>query len=215
VYIPEPFRPVDCEEVEAIIRQYSFGTLVSVADDAPLATRVPFVLHPDERDQQRLWGHLARANPHARALRPDRLALAIFHGPDAYVSPSWYADAPNVPTWNFITVHAYGHPRPLHRDDPRVRWILEQTVAQHEARLPRPWSLDTVPNEYLAELIPGVLAFELQLTHVESQFKLNQNHSRLNRLGVIAALEHQSDSTAQQLAAIMRKRETTRKPPGR
>lgn len=215
MYIPEPFRPTDGREVEAIIRQYSFGTLVSVVGDAPLATRVPFVLHPDEGDQRRLWGHLARANPHAQALRSDRLALAIFHGPDAYVSPSWYADAPNVPTWNFITVHAYGHPDPLHPDDPRVRWILEQTVAQHEARLPRPWSLDTVPEDYLTELIPHVLAFELQLTHVESQFKLNQNHSRPNRLGVIAALERQPNTTARELAAIMRKRETRPKPPSR
>jgi transcriptional regulator len=206
MYVPEPFRAAGQDELFEVMARHSFATLVTAAGGVPLATWAPFVVRREPDGRHRLWGHIARANPQGRVLDPGREVLVIFQGPHHYISPSWYADAPNVPTWNFVVVHAYGTPRELAPEDPRTRWILEQTVAQHEAAMERPWRLDSA-SAYVEKLIGGVRAFEIELSRVEGQFKLSQNHSAENRRGVIAGLERCGDDAARDVAALMRERE--------
>ena len=106
MYIPKSFQVTDPEVLAAFIRAHSFATLVSAVDGTPFATHLPLLL-----DQGTLLGHVARANPHWQAFDGQREALAIFHGPHAYISPTWYATGPAVPTWNYAAVHVYGAPR--------------------------------------------------------------------------------------------------------
>jgi len=206
VYVPNHFRAQSEDELYAVIDRYMFATVISAVDGAsPRATMVPFVAREDG-GRRRLWGHMARANPHWRDFQPVREILVVFRGPHTYISPSWYADEPNVPTWNFVVVHVYGRPRLLEPDDPRVLWVLEQTVEQAEARTARPWQLAQA-GDYARQLAPGVAAFEIEVARVEGSLKLSQNHPRENRRGVIAALAASESSDAREIADLMRARD--------
>jgi transcriptional regulator len=200
MWVPKAFEVTDEDELYGVIERHGFATIVSVDGALPTATLAPFVVS-HESGRRRVWGHLARANPQAKTLGDAAEILVIFRGPDTYVSPSWYATTPNVPTWNFVVVHAYGIPRVLPREDPRVRWVLERTVERFESDLEEPWALDG-PEEYLASLSKGVVAFELDVTSLQGQFKLSQNHPQDNRLGVIRNLERGGDA-ARAVAQLM------------
>ncbi len=203
VYIPGDFEVTDERELFAVIERSGLTTLISATEGVPAATLAPFVCSRDESGRRRVWGHLARANPQSVAVREQREVLAVFRGPDAYVSPSWYADSPNVPTWNFVVVHAGGVARPLASDDPRTRWILDRTVAKYEARLEKPWRLDDAPDAYVECLLGHVVAFELEVSTLRGQFKLSQNHPGPNRLGVIRGLEQRPDDGSREVARLM------------
>jgi transcriptional regulator len=205
VYVPPAFRPRDVRELYDVMERHSLATLVMLDGGAPAAVAAPFVLRSDERGCRRLWGHIARANPHGAALQDEQEVLVLFQGPGAYVSPSFYHDAPNVPTWNFVAVHAYGRPRVLRPGDPRVRWIIEQTVAQYERLEAEPWTVQEA-GDYVDELLPGVLAFEVELTRVEGQFKLSQNQPPGKIRAVIEGLERRGDEQSNAVAALMRDR---------
>ncbi len=208
MYVPPHFRPEQEDELYGVIDCFMFATMISCADLAPpRATMAPFVVR-EEDGRRRLWGHLARANPQWRDFAADREVLVLFRGPDAYISPSWYANERSVPTWNYVAVQVCGRPRLLEQDDPRVLWILERTVEQAESRLDAPWQVGQ-SGDYLRELAPGGCAFEVEVTRIEGSFKLNQNHPRENRLGVIAALEATNATDAHEIARLMREREGT------
>jgi transcriptional regulator len=181
MYIPTAFRADDRAALYDLIERHGFGTLVSVVDGEPFATHLPFVL---DRSRGVLLGHVARANPHARALA-GAAALAIFQGPHAYVSPSWYATAPVVPTWNYAAAHVYGTASLL--DEPRLVELLQRLVRQYEAGRERPWAMD-LPADYMAKMVRAVVGFEVPLTRVEGKFKLSQNRPAEDRAGVIRAL---------------------------
>jgi len=203
MYIPEDFEVTDEDALYSVIDQSGLATLVSAAEGVPAATLAPFVSSREGSGRRRVWGHLARANPQAQAVLEERRVLVVFRGPDAYVSPSWYADSPNVPTWNFVVVHAGGIARPVAPGDPRARWILERTVAKYESRLPQPWRLDEAPDSYVQQQLPHVVAFELEVSTLRGQFKLSQNQPWENRLGVIQALEQRPDDGAREVAQLM------------
>ena len=214
MYIPKAFAVTDEETLFSVIDGSGLATLVSAAGGVPAATLAPFVSCRDDGGRRRIFGHLARANPQAQAVLEERELLVVFRGPDAYVSPSWYADAPNVPTWNFVVVEAAGTARPVALGDAATRWILERTVAKYESRLPRPWRLDEAPKEYVERLLPEVVAFELEVSTLRGQFKLSQNQPRENRLGVIRALEQRPDEGSREVARLMADLETElRRPP--
>lgn len=203
MYIPSDFEVTDEAELFAVIERSGLATLISASDDLPTATLAPFAVSREESGAPRVWGHLARANPQSLALARKCRVLVLFRGPDAYVSPSWYADAPNVPTWNFVAVYAAGVARPVAWDDPRTRWILERTVAKHESLLSQPWLLDDVPESYLEPLLRAVFAFELEVSELRGQYKLSQNHPRANRRGVIQALHGMADDGSREIARLM------------
>ena len=189
MFIPSEYRIDDEHRLWAVVRQRGLGLLVSAEDGCPpVATLVPSVVRPDEQGRAQLWGHMALANPQWRGFRDDREVLCVFSGPDAYISPTWYVNRPYAPTWNFIQVHVYGHPRLLRSDPERTRWVVEQTVEEYEGSQERQWQLSSAPEDYVRALLARVAAFEIEVTRMEGQFKLSQDKPEADRRAVIAHL---------------------------
>ncbi|TME28847.1 MAG: FMN-binding negative transcriptional regulator [Chloroflexi bacterium] len=175
MYIPPPFRETQLDVLHSLIRAHSFGTLVSQVNGELIATHLPFLLDPARGEHGTLTGHMARANPHWQSfLQPElEQSMAVFLGPHAYISPSWYASPRNVPTWNYIAVHAYGIPSIV--DNPqRVREILETTVRTFEAGSPNPWSTAGLPEAYIADMYQAGR---------QTQARTEPHHSRHPRRG--------------------------------
>ncbi len=197
MYIPEVFRIDDVATIHEIVRANAFATLVSNIDGEPIATHLPLMLHEDI-----LIGHVARANPHWRAFGTK--ALAIFAGPHGYVSPSWYETKPNVPTWNYVAVHAYGTPEIL--DDPDA--VIEHLSGMVQVFDPslggsNPESTD---REFLRKKISGIVAFRMPVKRWDAKAKLNQNKPEADRLAVRGRFEDSEDPLERQMAQMMPER---------
>jgi transcriptional regulator len=199
MYVPNAFREDDVARLHEFIRAWSFALLVTDVDGAPVATHLPFVLDTDGPGA-RLIGHMARANPQWRSFDGVRPALVVFAGPHAYVSPTWYATAPAVPTWNYAAVHAYGCPRVLDGLAAR-RDAVERLVAVHEAA----WRLADQPEDFVAGMLGGIVAFELPIARLAGKLKLSQNRPAADRTGVVRALEAGGPS-ARAVADLMARR---------
>lgn len=181
----------------AFLRERGFGTLTINADPSPLISHIPFVLDEEGTGAEL---HLVRSNPIARAVTvPTPAALAVT-GPDGYISPDWYGDKAQVPTWNYVAVHLRGTLRPL--DPSELRGQLERLVASFETRLlPKtPWTMGKTPDEVLDKLLRMILPFRFQVEQIDSTWKLAQNKSEAARLGAAAQLQ---DSAIGQETAIL------------
>lgn len=206
VYLPPHFTESRPEVLIAHIERYEFGLLVSQGSAGLVASRIPFLVER-EGEGLRLLGHLARANPQAGALARGGEALAIFAGPHAYVSPSWYASGPSVPTWNYADVHAYGPVR-LVEEEGWLRRLLKRLSARHEAGNPTPWRIEDLPEPYLAAMSRGIVGVEIAVDRLEGKFKLSQNRPAEDRPRIVAALEQDAGADARAVARLMRERET-------
>ncbi len=202
MYVPRHFAETDRGELHAHIRAYGFATLVSVRDGAPFATHVPLLLDPSRAPLGTLVGHVARANPHVDSFDGRTPALAIFHGPHAYVSPRWYTSDAAVPTWNYTAVHAAGTPRVL-KDPGAVRALLEQMAETYEAPAAEPWSLDRLSLRVADGLQRAIVAFELPIDRLEGKRKLSQNKPAADRAGVIDGLRAEGDAASVAIADAM------------
>jgi transcriptional regulator len=202
MYVPRAFAESDLAELHASMRAHPFATLVSAAGGAPFASHLPLLLDEASGGLGTLLGHVARPNPHAAAFDDRTPALAIFHGPHAYVSPRWYAGGPNVPTWNYVAVHALGRPRRI-QDAGRVRELLARSAALFEAGAKEPWTLEAIPEGYAAGLQRGIVAFEIAIESLQGKRKLSQNKSPADRAGVVAALRAAGDEQSLAVAALM------------
>jgi len=201
MYVPPSFAESNQERLFDFIDQHGFGLLMSQHDGAPVATHLPFVLDRHGGPQAphgTLMGHMARANPQWRDAEGQRV-LAVFSGPHAYVSPTWYETAGMVPTWNYVAVHATGTLR-LIEDPGALREIVRSAVATYEASMPQPWRLE--PGESLERLLKQIVGFQIEIERLEGSWKLNQNHPVERRERVIRALEQIPDSRT--IAALMR-----------
>jgi transcriptional regulator len=205
MYIPRHYHEQDTGQLFSLMERFSFATLVTTEAGVPFATHVPLLAerHPVHGD--RLLGHMARANPQWRAFPETREALAIFHGPHAYVSPTWYSSRSNVPTWNYAVVHAYGSPRVI-EEPAEVLRILRESSAKYESGSASPWSPEQAEDQ-VRNLTAGIVVFELRLTRLEGKFKLSQNRTAEDRHGVLEALERSTSPDDQALAELMRSRE--------
>jgi transcriptional regulator len=197
MYIPDAFAVTDRDVVLDFIERYSFATLVSVIDGEPFATHLPLLL---DRADGRLLGHVARANPHARAFDGKTPALAIFTGPHAYVSPALYINTPAVPTWNYTAVHVVGSPTVID-DELRIDGLLAALIQKYETPRERPWSGE-MPDDYRRKMVRGIIAFEMPMARLEGKFKLSQNRPAADRENVIRHLEDR------EVAALMREDRT-------
>ncbi len=203
MYVPAAFDASASGRCHALIEAYPFGTLVTV-DEAgvPFATHLPFLLDPAASPRGTLLGHVARANPQWRHFAAGRPALAVFQGPHAYVSPAWYGVQPSVPTWNYVAVHAYGIPAVL-EEPGRVRALLARLVTTHEAGRPDAWRMEALPEDYLAGMMRGIVAFELPIARLEGKAKLSQNRTAADQERVRAALAAAGDPLAGAVAGLM------------
>lgn len=203
MYIPKHFILDDRAAACAVIEDHDFGLLITAADGRPSATHLPFLYRSDEGAEGTLYAHMARANPQWRDFAEIDEALAIFQGPHAYVSPRDYAsDKPNVPTWNYIAVHAYGRPVII-SDAAEVAELLTVLTARHENARPDAWSPDDLPDGHFAAMSRGIVAFRIAVTRLEAKAKLSQNKTEAERLAAAQALGERSDPLAQHIGRAM------------
>ncbi|HEX7812490.1 MAG TPA: FMN-binding negative transcriptional regulator [Burkholderiales bacterium] len=199
IYIPKPFAEQGTGRLHALIRERNFGTLISHGANGIEVSHLPFLL---DAGRNVLRAHMARGNPQWQSLQPGTEVVAVFHGPHHYVSPSWYANHPSVPTWNYAVVHVTGNPRLI--DDPgQLESLVRDLVDQHEALSPAPWRMD-LPPEYLGKMISGIVGFEIDIAGIEGKFKLSQNRPAADAPLVAEALEKIGSEDARGIAAMMR-----------
>jgi transcriptional regulator len=196
MYVPPAFAETDVEKLHEAIRQSGLATLVTQTEEGLLASHVPMLLDPEPGPYGALLGHVAVANPHAKPPLPGVDALAMFLGPDAYVSPGWYETKKEtgkvVPTWNYVAIHVYGRLEVFHDPD-RVREVVARLTRKHEAALPAPWSIDDAPQEFIRSQLKGIAGFRLTISRLEGKWKMSQNRTPADRAGVIRALSEDPD----------------------
>jgi transcriptional regulator len=202
MYIPEPFKEDRVHILHEAIRRAGLATLVSVTDDGLIASHIPLLLDPEPAPYGTLYGHLARPNPQARSAVGD--AMAVFLGPDSYITPSWYPTKREtekvVPTWNYVAIHAYG-PLEFIDDPEHTRQHIAQLTDRHEAGRPTPWATTDAPEEFIAALVRGIIGFRLTIRRLEGKWKMGQNRPLTDRLGMAQGLEAEGKSD---IAALVR-----------
>lgn len=191
MYIPAHFKEERIEVLHGLIAAHPLGTLVTLDGDGLNANHIPFEIDPAAGDLGTLRAHVARGNPVWRDLREDVQPLAVFQGPQAYISPSWYASKKEtgrvVPTYNYAVVHAHGPLRVI--DDPGwLRALLEGMTWRHEEKVGRHWRMEDAPADYIEKILTAVVGIEIPIVRIEGKWKTSQNQPQDNRAGVAAGL---------------------------
>ncbi len=201
MYVPPAFRESNLPALHEFIDHHSFGLLVSSHDGSPFATHLPLLLDRASGALGTLVGHVARANPQWEQC-PGQEVLAVFSGPHAYISPTWYEVVPAVPTWNYVAVHAYGRVR-LVEDEAGLLAIVRRSVEVYERSMPRPWSLGET-DAFVGRMLKQIVGFRVEIERIEGKWKLNQNHPAERREIIIRALSERGDENSTAIAALMR-----------
>jgi transcriptional regulator len=193
MYIPPYFREEDIEKLLEFMQARPFATLVSILEGVPFASHVPLVITLQE-GVMKLTGHLARANPHWKAFDQGE-SLAIFTGSHAYISPSLYQEQENVPTWNYIAVHAYGQPSLIAlADSPEAMdGMINSMITSYEPSYKEQWN--GLSHQFRNSMMNGIIGFEMQVTKLEGKYKLSQNRSHIEQNAVAQALSQHLDPT--------------------
>ncbi len=196
MYTPEHFEADDAA-VARLIRENAFATLISVVDGQPVISQLPWIYAAEDG---RLWGHLARANPHWQVFAQAPEATVLFQGPHAYVSPRWY-QRPGVPTWNYATVQVSGTVA-VFADPTRLATVVQQLTAVYESGANPPWS-----GAYNPRMLEQIVGLELTITRIQGKFKLSQNRTPEDRDSVIRHLRGTGRSDADRLAELMQQQD--------
>jgi transcriptional regulator len=197
MYIPAHFAP-DEATVGELLRNHGAADLVTVTAEGLVATMLPFIYVPEAGEHGALHGHLARNNPQWR-LPAMGDSLVIVRGPDAYITPGWYASKTEhgrvVPTWNYVTAHVYGqfvvHDDPVWTED-----LVRRLTAKHEAYREHPWSADDAPRAFIEGQLRAIVGVELVISRIEAKAKLSQNRPAADVEGVIAGLRERGDAAS-------------------
>ncbi len=189
MYVPKHFQENELAVLQTLMSEHSFATLVSTGEDElPLATLLPFVFEPEPEPFGTLRAHMALGNPQWRTLgREDRQVLVIFQGPHSYITPSWYENELSVPTWDYAALQVYGYSR-LIEDRDALYTHLQKLVDKHESQFAQRWQLERLPSDYLAQMMKGVVGFEIEITSLTGKFKMSQNRSESERARISAEL---------------------------
>jgi transcriptional regulator len=210
MYLPNSFAERDLPTLFAFMEAHPLVTLVTNSATGLFATHLPLIVDRAAGPMGTLFGHVARANPHSRYVAEGvDQALAIFTGPDAYITPEWYRTKQEtgrvVPTWNYIAVHAYGTLRL--RDDPSfLRPHLEALTRQHEGSRPKPWEISDAPADYIENQLKAIVGVEFAITRIEGKWKMSQNRTAADIDGVIHGLSESAGAQDQTVAEIVRER---------
>ncbi len=190
MYVPPAFHVDDLAALHGTMREARLANLVTATTEGLLATPLPLFLVPEEGAYGTLYGHVARANTQWK-LPPTGDDMALFMGPDAYVSPSWYATKQEhhkvVPTWNYITVHAYGAVE-FFEDADRLLEVVTRLTNLHEQSQAKPWAVMEAPEAFVRAQLRGIVGLRLPITRLEGKRKMSQNRSVQDRAGVAAGL---------------------------
>ena len=202
MFVPKHYQERDPATLFAALRTNAFATIISAsADGAPAATWIPFLIEGTAQHPV-IFGHMARANDQWRSWSAATPLLALFQGPHHYISPSWYSDEPNVPTWNYVAVQVRGRPRMLD-DAAEVEAMLDRLVAQFESEREPRWELAAQPAAYRAGQAAGIVGFELLIEELSGAWKLSQRDSVGDREGAIAGLREAAGDDALAIARLM------------
>jgi transcriptional regulator len=203
MYLPKHFEQNDETLLATLMREHPLATLVTVQDGVPTADHVPLEYDAATRT---LRGHVARANPLWR-VAADQPVLAVFCGPQAYVSPSWYPSKADthkvVPTWNYTVVHAHGPLRVLD-NAPWLHGLVTRLTAHHEAPQAQPWAVSDAPEDYVLQMLRAIVGIEVPVERLVGKWKVSQNRGQADRAGVAAALEAAGAEPARAMAALVR-----------
>jgi transcriptional regulator len=205
MYIPPAFKDDDIESIRATIRTARLANLVTATSDGPIATPMPLLLDDSEGENGVLYGHLAKANPQWR-LPPIGEGLAIFMGPEAYVTPSWYATKQEtgkvVPTWNYIAVHAYGQVE-FFQESERLLEVVTRLTNKHEGTRAEPWAVSDAPADFIASQLRGIVGVRIPVSRFEGKRKMSQNRPEADRLGVVAGLAGSENPQDRAVASLI------------
>lgn len=191
MYVPEHFRVEDVGEMHALMRADPFATLVTHGANGLTATHLPTLFKPDDGPHGTIEAHVARPNDQWKTFDPEVDALAIFTGPQTYITPNWYpskaVEGKVVPSWNYAAVHAYGRVTVISDAD----WLKTHVGAltrQQETGRPEPWSIDDAPERFIEGLTRGIVGIRIEITRLEGKAKMSQNREAADRAGVIDGL---------------------------
>ena len=202
MYVPAHFAEDRASVLHGAIREHGFATLVSMTDRGLIASHIPLLLDAGTGPHGTLIGHLARPNPQASGAIGE--ALAIFQGPEGYITPSYYETKREtgmvVPTWNYTAIHAHGHLR-FFDDRDRLLDIVTRLTTLHESKRAAPWAVSDAPGDFTRGMLNGIIGLELTITRLEGKWKMSQNRPEADRAGVIAGLRAEGhDALAEAVA---------------
>ncbi len=200
MYIPKQFRKEEITEIVEFIRSNSFGVLFSQHDGMPTATHLPFIVSVQDDSSIILISHMAKANPQWKTLH-SQSALAVFTGPHAYVSASWYEEENTVSTWNYLSAHVLGKIE-IVQDDESLKQILKETTDFYEQEFENPWKLED-HEKTVDSMLNGIVGLKMQVEKVDGKWKLNQHHSTVRKQRVIEQLKKQTHYDSNEIARLM------------
>jgi transcriptional regulator len=205
MYIPPAFRETDLPFIHQTMQAAGLASLVTVTANGLVCTPLPLFLDDSEGEMGTLYGHVAKANPQWKTA-PVGEALAIFMGPDAYITPSWYEgksrDGKVVPTWNYVAVHTYGDVEFFEEAD-RLLDVVTRLTNLHEALRSRPWAVGDAPPDFVQAQLRGIVGVRMSITRIEAKRKMSQNRKLEDRANVIKGLSQSADARERRAAALI------------
>ena len=199
MYIPKHFLNTSDDEAISFMQKYSFGTIITFEDGKPVASHLPFLVEKSLNDIV-LSSHFAKGNPQSESIQ-NKQVLIIFSKPHAYISPRNYEKEQNVPTWNYISVHAYGNCREITAETEKLN-LLERTIQNYDKDYQQQWS--NLSADFKLKMLKGTVAFEVIITELQAKHKLSQNRTRAEQQKIIEGLSRSGDTNEAQIAEYMR-----------
>ena len=207
MYVPAHFEETRWEVLSRLIHDHSLAALVTLGPDGLNANHIPLELDPQPAPLGTLRGHVARGNPVWRDFSREVEALAVFQGPQAYISPAWYQTKREtgkvVPTYNYIVVHAYG-PLRVVEDRAWLRELVERLTNRHEAARPQPWKITDAPGDYIEKMLGAIVGIEIPVARLLGKWKASQNRPPADRDGVVRGLGEIDDADAATMAGLVK-----------
>jgi len=200
MYTPKLYREEDRSKIVEFLQKNEFVTLVCFDGQRPVAGHL-LVEILEESEKLFLNGHMAKANPLWKSFETNPEVLVIFQGPHTYISPTWYNHI-NVPTWNYQAVHVYGRPR-LVTDFDEAYQLLERLIDRHEKS--GHYRMKTLPQDFVEKEIKGIMAFQVEVTRIEANYKLSQNRNDDDYWNIVSHLEERQDELSRGVADAMKK----------
>jgi transcriptional regulator len=202
MYIPKHYLTTDKEEILNFIKTYSFATIITVQDNFPTATHLPFVISETE-EEIILTSHFAKANSQWTQITDNNI-LVIFTEPHAYISPKHYDSEINVPTWNYIAIHVYGKGKIITEQDKSFA-VLDTMINNFEKEYKTQWN--KLPINYKTKMLAGIITFQIVVTDIQAKKKLSQNKKETERQKIISAFEKSYDGNEKTIAELMKRNE--------
>ena len=199
MYIPKLYREEDRGKILEFLRQNDFATLITYDGEKPVASHLLMGI-VEEGESLFVDGHMSRANPHWKTFDTNLEVLVIFQGAHTYISPTWYNHV-NVPTWNYLSVHVYGKPRIISAYA-EAYGLLKRLVDRYESK--SNYQLESLPKDFVEKEIKGIVAFQIEVTKIEANYKLSQNRKDEDYANIITQLEKRTDDLSHGVAAAMR-----------